>query len=311
MPQQLLIHIGYHKTATTWMQRQLFQPVHGYRQICGHQEVFDLIVKPHGLRFDPAPMQALISRGIESLAKGEVPVISSEILSGHPFKGGRENDVYAERLQQIAPGARILISIRDQLRILPSVYMQYILRGGTMPPSVFFDGTQELGYFAFTPEHFEYDLLLAHYQKLFGAENVHVLPQEGLQRDRDTVLQRLAEFACNSSYAGLASDAVKPVGASYPEYSSGILRRINQVQKSTLTPWPIVSLGTTPHGIYKLAGYLMKRPPVSSVIRQRKPVTDHVRHRFAGHFVRSNSSLARLVTHPIDLSAYEGAMEPK
>lgn len=88
MPQQLLIHIGYHKTATTWMQRQLFQPVHGYRQICGHQEVFDLIVKPHGLRFDPAPMQALISRGIESLAKGEVPVISSEILSGHPFQGG-------------------------------------------------------------------------------------------------------------------------------------------------------------------------------------------------------------------------------
>jgi hypothetical protein len=88
------------------------------------------------------------------------------------------------------------------------------------------------------------------------------------------------------------------------------LRRINHVQKSTLSPWPIVSLGATPYGLYKLAGYLMKRRPVSSLMHQRKPVTDHVRHRFTGHFVRSNASLAKLVTHPIDLSAYEGAMAP-
>lgn len=311
MSAPLLIHIGYHKTATTWMQRQLFQPMHGYRQLCGHQEVFDHIVKPHGLRFDPAPMQALIVRGIEGLLPDEAPVISSEILSGHPFQGGRESDVYAERLHRIAPEARILISIRSQLRILPSVYMQYVLRGGTMPPSVFFKGTHELGYFGFTPEHFKYDLLLAHYQKLFGAENVYVLPQESLKRDRDAVLGQLAAFSGNSRYPGLVPEAMKPVGESYPEHASPILRRINHLQKSTLNPWPLVSLGTTPEGLYKIAGYLLKKPPLAGFLRKHKPATAYVNRHFAGHFARCNARLAELVTHAIDLSDYEGVGQLK
>ena len=307
---QLLIHVGYHKTATTWMQRQLFQPAHGYRQIAGHREAFDHVVKPHGLRFDPGPMQDLIARSLPVMEHGETAVISSEILSGHHFQGGHESDVYAERLKRIAPGARILISIRSQLRILPSVYMQYVLRGGTLPAAQFFDGTDAIGYFAFTPEHFEYDRLLAHYQGLFGAENVHVLTQESLPHDRDGVLARLAAFAGNARYAGLVPEARKVVGESYPEHAAGVLRRINHVQKSTLNPWPVVSLGRTPYGLYKLAGFVLKKPPVAMLMRGRKPVTDLVRARFTGHYRDSNRRLATLIPHPIDLSAYEGAGQP-
>lgn len=311
MPPPLLIHVGYHKTATTWMQRQLFQPAHGYRQICGHEEVFAQVVKPHGLRFDPAPMADLIARMREEVQPGETAVISSEILSGHPFQGGHESDVYAERLQRIAPEARILISIRNQMRILPSVYMQYVLRGGTMPPARFFEGTEELGYFGFTPEHFEYDLLVAHYQRLFGAANVHVLPQESLQSDRDGSMRRLAAFAGNTRFAGLVPAALKPVGESYPEHATPVLRRINHIQKSTLNPWPILSLGETPKGLYKLAGFALKRPPLAAVLRHRKPASEHVRSRFTGYYAPSNARLAALITHPIDLSGYEGIEQPR
>lgn len=52
-----LIHVGYHKTATTWMQQLLFTPDHGFRQIAGHREVFDHIVGPHGLEFDADSIQ--------------------------------------------------------------------------------------------------------------------------------------------------------------------------------------------------------------------------------------------------------------
>ena len=233
-----------------------------------------------------------------------MPVISSEILSGHPFQGGHESDVFAERIQRIAPRARILISIRNQLRILPSVYMQYVLRGGTMPWQMFFQGQDEIEYFGFTPEHFEYDLLVARYQALFGAANVYVMTQESLQVDMDAAARALAGFAGNKAFTTLTEAARRVHAASYPEYAAPILRRINQLQSSVLNPAPILRLGHTPNGLFRAAGYVLRRGPFKALLQTRKPVTDHVCQQFSGHFTASNHRLAALVSHPIDLKDY-------
>lgn len=300
----ILFHVGYHKTATTWMQRRLFTQEHGYRQIADHEEVFRNIVQPHGFRFEPSVMRDLLQSRLKELSSEEVPVVSSEILSGHPFQGGRENDLYAERLARIAPDARILISVRTQLKILPSVYMQYITRGGTMSWPQFFDGTEELGYFAFTPEHFEYDCLVAQYQRLFGDSNVHVLTQESILEDIDAAASAVSSFAENSAFQTLSADARRPSGVSYPEYAAPVLRRINHVQQSTLNPAPMLNLGRTPMGLFKIAGFGLKSPPLSTVLASRKPVSNYVQNRFKGYFKESNARLIALVQHPADFSKY-------
>tara|TARA_R100000935_G_scaffold30694_1_gene51118 strand:- start:2961 stop:3914 length:954 start_codon:yes stop_codon:yes gene_type:complete len=305
----LTLHIGYHKTATTWMQRKLFVAEHGYAQIADHDDVFAHIVQPHGLDFDPAPMRDLIAARRAAKPVG-IPVISSEILSGNPLFGGRESEAYAARLAQIAPGARIVISIRNQQRILPSVYMQYLLRGGTMTPAQFFAGTNELGYFGFAPQHFAYDRLVALYQSLFGTQNVYVMTQESLQRDMDGAAQALADFMQNDAFTGLNNAARKTYAASYPEYASPVLRRINHVQRSTLNPAPIVSFGRTPLGLYRLAGYALKRASLAVVLSGRTPVSDHVRTAFKGAFAASNQRLAQIVAHPLDLRGYDGFESP-
>jgi hypothetical protein len=304
MKTPILLHVGYHKTATTWMQRWLFTPVHGYRQIAGHQDAFAHVVQPHGFRFCPEPMRNLIAAQLDQLSEGEVPVISSEILSGHPFQGGHESDVYAERLQKIVPDARILISIRAQMRILPSVYMQYLSRGGTMPYERFFRGQTKLGYFGFTPHHFEYDLLVAHYQKLFGKDRVYVMTQESLTQDMRTATRALADFAGNLRFTELTQEAMKVQSPSYPEYAAPILRRINHVQESVLVPTPIIRLGKTPRGLYRLAGYLLRLPPVSSIMSSQRPISRYVQEQFSGHYDDSNRRLAQLGTNPLDLSGY-------
>lgn len=304
MTPPLLLHIGYHKTATTWMQKRLFVPAHGYRQLADHTEVFAHVVRPHGLRFDARALEDVIRTRSAALPADEVPVISSEILSGHPFQGGHESDVYAERLAQIAPGARILISIRSQIRILPSVYMQYVLRGGTMPHERFFEGTQEIGYFGFTPEHFEYDRLVALYQQLFGARNVHVMTQESLMTDMEAACSGLAHFARNDLYKGLNPEALRVQSPSYPEYLAPVLRRINHVQSSTLNPTPILALGHTPGGLYRAIGYVLRQPPFKTLLGHRKPVSDFVKHKFAGRFTESNARLAALLGDRPDLSGY-------
>lgn len=304
MAARILLHIGYHKTATTWMQSLLFTPEHGYRKIASHEDVFAHVVKPHGLRFDPAPMRDLIARNLADLGTDEVPVISSEILSGHPFQGGHESDVYAERLHRIAPEARILISVRNQMRILPSVYMQYVLRGGTMPHDLFFEGAKSVGYFGFTPEHFEYDLLVAHYQRLFGRESVYILTQERLQKDLEASSAALAVFAGNRRFGGLQPSARRVHAASYPEFALPVLRRLNHVQCSALNPTPVISIGNSPSLLYRATGYLARRPPFKSLSANRKPVSDYVRNHFAGYYRASNARLAGLPAHPIDLSGY-------
>lgn len=304
MPAPITFHIGYHKTATSWMQNRLFTQEHGYLQIANHQEIFEHILQPHGLHFDPAPLQKLISQRLSQIPKGTAAIVSSEIISGHPFQGGHESDVYAERIARIIPYARILISIRAQMKILPSVYMQYLLRGGTMTHAQFYEGTNEPGYFGFTPHHFEYDLLVAHYQKLFGADRVYVLTQESIRDDMEAAAQAIAAFTGNTRFARLSANAAAVYAASYPEYAVPVLRRLNHVQSSTLNPRPIVALGRTPKGLYRGAGYLLRRPPLSTLLKGRKPVSDYVRQKYAGHYDESNARLAEMVTHPLDLSGY-------
>jgi len=293
----MLIHIGYHKTATTWMQKHLFMPTHGYQQVMGHQDVFDMIVKPHGLRFDPELARAALK--VDTGTK--VPVISSEVLSGHPFQGGHESDVYAERLAAIAPNAKILVSIRDQMSIIPSVYMQYLQ---TMPFDRFYEGTDRPGYFGFTPEHFEYDVLVAHYQNLFGAENVYVMTQESLKTDMEGAASDLALFAGAHEYTDLAVSARKVHAASYPEYAAGALRRTNHVQTSTLNPRPIVSFGQSPDGLFKVAGGIARRWPIKPLLAGRKPISEYVAKRFEGRYVDHNKRLAEIVQNSVDLSKY-------
>ena len=304
MQKRLLIHIGYHKTATTWMQRLLFMPAHGYHQLADHDQVFKHVTAPHGLRFDPEPMRQLISEAMTSVPNTGIPVVSSELLSGNMFFGGRESEVYAERLKTIAPEARILISIRSQMQLLPSVYMQYVSRGGTMPYRQFFESPIPLGYFGFDPDHFAYDRLVAFYQTLFGRENVYILPQESLKADMDAATQKLADFCDNTDFKGLTPEAHNVVLASHPEYAAPFLRRANYVQRSVLVPNPIFSLGETPWGLYRALGYLLKTPILARRLKTYKPVSAYVQTHFAGRYTASNARLADITGGSLDLSKY-------
>lgn len=301
----LLIHVGYHKTATTWLQARFFREHHGFRKILDHQEVFNLVTGPHGLVFDPVPVREELERRIEETPDDTVPVISSEILSGNPFFGGRESDAFAERLSRIWPKARILITIRSQLRILPSVYMQYLQRGGTLHHSRFFSEEGDLGYTWFSPHHFEYHRLYARYRDLFGEDAVHLMQQEALAENPERACSDLARFAQAETYDGLVKDSTKARGASYPEYSAWALRRVNHFQSSVLNRQPVVKLGTNPDGFYRATGYVFNRPALRKLYANRRPVTFWVRKVFSGRFSESNRKLADMAPAALDLSAYD------
>src|SRR5262249_32612815 len=141
-----IVHIGYPKTGSTWLQREVF-PRLGIRYGSAEPELGRLIGELAEGEVDAEAFRR---------ARGEGPVlISNEGLVGSmwgPVENGLRN---AERLHEVVPGARIAVLVRRQDEMLRSLYAQYVNMGGTRPPE---------GFLAeFHPEHLEYDRLLSRY----------------------------------------------------------------------------------------------------------------------------------------------------
>ena len=301
----LLIHIGYHKTATTWMQDVLFQPACSYQPLMSHEEVFEHISGPHPLIFDPEPVQALLAERMAATPEGHAPVVSSENLSGNPFRGGQDGPETARRLHKIAPEAQILVTVREQMSMASSMYMQYLSQGGTLRPEQFFAGPLDLGYPLFDSVHLEYHRLIGLYRELFGAERVHVLTFEQFRTEPERFVAAICGIAGVPESMGAATLAAGTErNVSRPEYAAPLLRRVNHFRNGPVGPGPVFDLGVAQLA-YRAIGRGARMGPVRGLIRQRNPVKAFVTRRFAGHFAESNRALAALCPD-LDLRGYEG-----
>jgi hypothetical protein len=305
MRRPLLIHVGYHKTATTWLQRVLFTADHGYRKLLSHAEVFETIVRPHGLTFDISPARGFIADRMEVETDCATDVISSEILSGNPFLGARESDQFARRLHALTPDALILISIREQFSMMTSLYMQYVSRGGTMSPDAFFAESPDIGYVSFASEHLEFHRLIGLYRDLFGPERVLVVTKEGLDDDYRATVDRIGRFSGNTTPICLSRAAAQRLGASYPEYSSIVLRRINHFRSGPLNSAPLINLGAFSDKLYRGTGALARSRPMARLCGHLRPVAALVGTRFRGRFAQSNRALKAMLEDDVDLTGYE------
>jgi hypothetical protein len=302
----LLIHVGYHKTATTWMQRRLFTPPLGYHQILDHEVIADHFVRPHGFAHDAGAAAAAVAQAVAATPSGLVPVMSAEFLCGNPFYGAREATEVAHRLQAAAPGARILVTIREQVAAIASTYMQYLQRGGALSPREFFAETPVMGYPTFCHAHFRYDRFVGLYAGLFGAENVLVCNQELLIKDQIGFAQRIADFAGQDGPVNAAALDTERTGVSYPEYGAGLLRQINHFRTGPSGPTAMPDLGRLGDTLYRGVGKLLRLEPVRKAFGNARPVTDYVRQRYDGAFVESNRALAAIVGSGLPLNRYQG-----
>lgn len=295
------IHIGYHKTATTWLQRQVFVPEMGCRQLLDHAEVDQLIIQPHDLDFDPEFARVAIQASRVVAPPNTCHIVSSENLSGHPFFGGKQSATLAHRLQQVAPDAKILISVRSQETMLPSVYMQYLQRGGTLRMQEFFKGVGGFGYPGFEVEHFFYDRLVALYQSLF--DTVHVTTYEHLSSNPNEALA-LFSPVMGRMIGPLDKSRKARVSPSLSQGMAPLLRRANHLRQSTLNPSPVIALSKEQGWLYRAICAGAKSRPAKVILAGRTSITDYVKSEFKGRFTESNRRLDALTGKGLDLSNY-------
>lgn len=291
-----IVHIGYHKTATTWLQKAIFPAATSHAWV-PRATTQKALLSPPGMHFD-----ADATRAVLGMADQPLPVVlSEENLSGYPHNGGLHGLIgpeMARRIHAALPDARIVVFIRNQPDIVRSTYAQYVSGGGTWGLSRYLHthsrvrGALTRAYKApaFEFEHFEFDRLITIYDELFGADRVHVFAYEAL-RDRDAILARLLTevgLTLPEDFAPAAS-----ANRSFGPASLLALRFVNLFTRQSVVnkSWLIDLPGG--QGIRHGAKWVLGRLPGSSARGHRLP--DAVHRRVVEHYAASNRRLAAML----------------
>ncbi|MBK1670957.1 hypothetical protein CKO28_23380 [Rhodovibrio sodomensis] len=191
-----VIHVGYHKTATTWFQKT-FYPIVQNGVYIPRQNVRRAFLCPSAFTFDADEAHNTLD-----IPEGARPIICEEALVGYYGNAGLlqalSKDV-AFRLRDTFPDAQIVITLRHQFDAITATYLQYIRRGGTASVRRFLwpyhyqrrYRTKPFKKPMFRLEHLEYHRLIRHYRAVFGAGNVHIYLYEDFRDDPRAFLARM------------------------------------------------------------------------------------------------------------------------
>jgi hypothetical protein len=308
----VLVHIGYHKTGTNWLQAVFFgDDSTGYRWLGKRPATHPVhrLIRDRPLDFNPAATRSEFEPLIEEAeTAGLVPVISFPRLSGHPYSGGYDSKEIADRVKAVFPDARILIVIREQRSMIASTCKQYVAAGGVAAPEDFLDPATERGWRVpgFDFAHFEYHRLIGYYRSLYGPDAVLALPYEQFVEDAPGFIQAIAHFAghpvpedvlARLPYANRSNQAQSAL-------TIAVSRPLNRFgRRSDLNPTPLVES--------KLLSTLAKRvrrtdvrSPVTRALaaRSEERLRNIVREAIGDRYVESNRATAEMIG--VDLAAY-------
>lgn len=180
-----LLHVGYPKTGSNFLRRWFRDhPQLAYSEggIAGFQSVYDIA------RQGAAPQEDVRYR-----------VTSSEsiVLSDTRTDPAEAQERTCTLLADLFPNAHVLIVTRGFRSMIFSSYSQFIRSGADVT-------LEEFVAHPLLGQPWDYDRVLAMYERAFGAEKVIVLPYELLRDDADRFVRALEERL------GLTHQAAKP-----------------------------------------------------------------------------------------------------
>jgi hypothetical protein len=307
-----IVHIGYHKTATTWFQRSVYPQVRNFAYV-ERDSVKRAFLSASALHFDPDWTRAQLQ-----LDPSKAPILCEEGLSGYLHNGGLLGYLskeMAQRIQRVFPDARIVIFVRSQPEMVAACYQQYLRGGGTYSPRRYLWPSDSLYGAAATPykaprfsfDHFDYDRLVSHYIALFGRENVRVYAHEEIHRDARGFLERYAKELDLELDLGVVS--LKKQNPSYSRPIARLVRLLNHFTDRTVQdkrywlhiPGWYAGRRVLAESLNR-SGWFGKRAAPEALLGER--TISWIRQRFW----ESNRQLAELV--PWDLEAFGYPIDP-
>ncbi|WP_052597838.1 hypothetical protein [Aureispira sp. CCB-QB1] len=186
-----IIHIGYHRTGTSFLQKSIFpqcskHSFHGHPEMIEHNLIDIAWKADRSINYNQ--LQTKYSEGDY--------FISFESFIGPIKDGSILIDIVPWRLKKVFGDkkVKILITIRKQDEFLKSYYAQWIASGGTIKIMDWL-GQKNLDKPRFDINTLDYLATYKVYAEVFGEENILVLPHELLKIKEDKFLASLNDFS--------------------------------------------------------------------------------------------------------------------
>lgn len=229
----VLIHVGLHKTATTWMQQRIFSALDGSQiAYCGDTaRIHGAFVMPPAGRFSVAAALDILAPVLERARALDRPVVlSDEALGGLPFRQKYFREAAAQRIRKTFPDARILVTVREQSAVIYSMYGEYIKYGNSSSLRQFLAQPPAGSVFHPILDLSFYDYERAHrlYAGLFGARNVLMLPMEWTTANPAAALGRLSALIGRELTAPAAADTAAPRNEAWSIPAREVARLLNR-----------------------------------------------------------------------------------
>ncbi len=163
------IHIGFPKTATTFLQTTVFPRLTGrgfaYVPRGASTRLFAPLIDDDDTIFDP---DAMADRVREHASDAPNALFSYEALTGEHFRSGFVNRTQIARRLRREGFERVLITIRNQFDVLESAYRQHVQSGGVLRFRDYASLDPGKPMYLHT-RYFDYDLTYDLYATIFGA----------------------------------------------------------------------------------------------------------------------------------------------
>ena len=270
-----IFHIGYHKTATTWFQKN-FYPFVNHISFIERQKIRSYFYENNIENFDSNIHQ----------------VFCDEELSGNIHNGGLSGFLTDNVAQKISKfnNPKVIIFIRNQYDIIASSYMQYVKEGGNYSISKYishssFPRSNRSALFSYA--HFDYYRLIKLYESLIGKENIYVYLFEDFVQDNKGFI---SEFIKDHDFDILIEDLdFISNNRSYSYLSYRLARFFNCfTREKTLFKYYILHI---PY-LYKYVREILSRISFSS-LKPRNLLTKKIKREILSYYKLSNSNLSK------------------
>ena len=228
---KIFIHVGLPKTASTFLQNDIFPRLNNVayigRPYTQENYAFNTLQYADNSLYASSTIRKEFDNIENEIAKGNPILISDELFSGFALYNFINRGIIAERLSEIVPHAEIILFLRGQMHLILSLYNQFVKMGWVdnhlnesflfrpgkgFPLKEWIEGKREWNFnnrfiyhrAAFTPEHFRYSKLHSLYNNLF--EKVHVFLYEDFNKDQEACLLRLVSILSTELPSDLPHD---------------------------------------------------------------------------------------------------------
>jgi hypothetical protein len=300
-----IIHIGFPKSGSTWLQEIVFKAEHGFYlpQIRSVEDEINVFTTCNPYTFDPTWARSYFEEDLKQAADNDlIPVISNENFVGGPFSGaGYAGFSIAGRLQETFPQAKILIVIREQSSTILSAYKWRVQDGGQDDLSRFIGASPiRLGYQPrFRLYYLEYDQVIRRYQELFGEKGVLVLPLEMLSSNPEEFCNMVAEFCGVPSLSNDLARTRSNVGQG--SFSTEVRRLMNNCVNTIQNPYGVANPFRN-KVIYKLSQIVDRVTPNALQEYYRRKNQEQILSFTEGYYQESNQRTSKLIN--LDLSEF-------